>query len=394
MHILMVGSARSVHVTNRARALRAAGATVTLLSNEASTHLSDDLNVISPTPSGGGRNLIRYLRFARLLRRTPADIVFVHFASGLPAWISLLDPRPLAVSLMGSDVSESGMQKRSRFSRRLTKRLIRNADLVTAKSSRLVRRASEYGAASERVIEVLWGIDPSDFRQSDAQSIRTQLGISPAATVIFSPRPLKPNYQIDLLVEAFPEIARRLSDCYLLVAEHNANQAFKGRLVERVRELGMEDRVLFVGDILPHDIAAFYANSDVTLSLSLQDGFPQCILESMAAGCPCVVGRITDLEAVLTDRQVRFTEFDVNAIADSVTQLATDSQQRASLISGGDKLVDERANLGNEAGRVLKRLEQAVAHPRNRKPSALLVVFELVAASLVSRLTKTKHAAG
>ena len=66
------------------------------------------------------------------------------------------------------------------------------------------------------------------------------------------------------------------------------DQAFGDGLRERVRALGMEDRVHFLGDVSYGDIPGRFAAADVFLSASRTGSVDKVVLEAMASGVPVV----------------------------------------------------------------------------------------------------------
>ena len=62
------------------------------------------------------------------------------------------------------------------------------------------------------------------------------------------------------------------------------------QLEERVRQLGLEERVTFLGRQAETEVEALYGWADVNVMPSHVEGFGRVILEGMALGCPAVCG--------------------------------------------------------------------------------------------------------
>src|SRR3989442_311973 len=93
--------------------------------------------------SAGPRKLGRLLsavRMARTIRRLQPDVVHVHYARGLAWGLLLARFHPYVVMPWGSDILEEQGPFREWYSKRLTRTLLGNADLLTVPSDYLERR--------------------------------------------------------------------------------------------------------------------------------------------------------------------------------------------------------------------------------------------------------------
>jgi len=389
IRILIVGSANSVHVVTRSKALADVGAVTTIVSSDSPANCVHDVDVLWPSArdehngDGWRARLQRFRELARLIRTTPADVLYVHYASGLAAWLAQMDPRPLAVCIMGSDTHPQGMSRRSSLSRWLTRRLLRQADLITAKSPYLAEAAVQMGASPERVIDVLWGVAPERFHDVDPAPLRRELAIEDDARVAFSPRMMRPQYNIRLLVEAIPAVLREIPNACFILSEQKADEAYRKTLRERLYELGLSEAVRFVGVIPPERMPEFYALADVTVNLYTRDGFPQSILESMASGTACVAGGTPALECLVDHGQhVWFVSFNAKSVADGVIRVISDDPIAERLVAAGRAFVRDRANLQRDAERVRQNLSSIASSPRRDRRRSWLVTSAIVLESL------------
>ncbi len=103
-----------------------------------------------------------------------------------------------------------------------------------------------------------------------------------------------------------------------------------------IRELGMEDRVKYVGYVADEDLAAIYSGAECLALPSWYEGFGIPILEAMACGCPVVTssGRHAAPE-VAGGAAVLVDPADPEAIATGLSQVLDDPRLRAELIAKG-----------------------------------------------------------
>src|SRR6185295_18793164 len=72
---------------------------------------------------------------------------------------------------------------------------------------------------------------------------------------------------------------------------------YKGEVLERYRQHGIEDRVKFIGE--RRDALAIVKQCDVLFSTSCREGFPNVVLEAMALGVPVASTDYSDIRHIL-----------------------------------------------------------------------------------------------
>lgn len=91
--------------------------------------------------------------------------------------------------------------------------------------------------------------------------------------------------------------------------------------VALARELRIEDVVRFHGEI--PDVERAYQSADALLHASIQEGFPNAVVEGMACGLPVVVSDVSDLPLVVDTARNGFVfpARDANAMADAMRRM-------------------------------------------------------------------------
>lgn len=85
----------------------------------------------------------------------------------------------------------------------------------------------------------------------------------------------------DMLIEAYAKLNDTSWKLYLIGTTSGANH-----LISRVRELNLEDKILFLGP--KKNIDPYLAKSKIFVIPSRSEGFPNALIEAMAAGNACV----------------------------------------------------------------------------------------------------------
>lgn len=142
------------------------------------------------------------------------------------------------------------------------------------------------------------GIDVSRFAFDASRRLRFRhsLGFPDAARLIGHVGRFELMKNHDFLVEVFAALARERQDVFLVLA---GDGSLRTDIEKKVCELGLEDRVSFLGVI--DDMPAFYDAMDCFVMPSRSEGLPFSAIEAQCSGLPCVLSdRITD-EVAITD---------------------------------------------------------------------------------------------
>jgi glycosyltransferase involved in cell wall biosynthesis len=170
------------------------------------------------------------------------------------------------------------------FTGRLT-----NTEFVAC--SRFVdRSAAEHLRISSSHMRVIYNcVDPVSLNCApDARvEFRGSIGVPDGAIVFLNVGRLHLQKGQETLLEAFRQVLSQEPNCYLLFAGEGS---LREMLDHRSRELGIEDRVQFLG--LRRDIGTCYAAADVLVFPSWFEGLPVALIEALLAGLPCIASRI------------------------------------------------------------------------------------------------------
>lgn len=367
----MVGNGATVHALVRGAAIAARGHAVRLVTlGEVLPATGLEVRT-QPLPANLPAALRAARRFLRDVREFRPDLLHVHYAGGrLGTMATLSGVRPMVVTVMGGDVQpEQHVGGYRWLERRATRRLLRQADLLLAKSDALRGEIARYGDFAGRTETVRWGIDVERFARDPAagQALRARLGLAQDAQVVLSPRLLRPLYNVHLVVEAFPALRARVPGASLLLAGHRADEAYRAQLEQRVGQLGLAGSVRFLGRVDYADMPALYSASDAVVSVPFSDGLPQSLFEALASGTPAVIGRLAAYEEVVRDgREALLADLEPGAIATALARVLLEPELARRLTAAGLERVRAVASLRREAERVEGFYARLLAAPRPR----------------------------
>jgi glycosyltransferase involved in cell wall biosynthesis len=282
----------------------------------------------------------------RLLRKHPCDVVYAHSltAGGVAA---LAAPRtPRIVTLHGA---LAGRERRdARLARLLPARLV-------AASKAL---ALQFQSFQPRLrIDVIYsGIDVAAFEQLSKEQAPALPAGRPRFVCVARHDPPK---GVDLAIEAFAAIESDFPAATLvLVGDGPASVTYKAR----ARELGLESRIVFTGDLV--NPAPAIAGADVAVLASRQEGgVPLAVLEALALAVPVVattVGGVPEIIESGVNGELVPSE-DVGALASALAIVGADLERARALGAAGRQLVQREFSIERMVDRYEAVLEEVAA---------------------------------
>jgi len=149
----------------------------------------------------------------------------------------------------------------------------------------LMDRLAELGANPAKLHTLRNGVDLDRFKPIDRMEVRQQLGLPEDQRIFISVGHLVERKGHHIAIEAMV----KLSEGLLLIA--GAGPEF-GRLQQLAVQLGVSDRVRFLGQIANDQLSAWYSAADALFLCSSREGWANVLLESMACGTPVVATNI------------------------------------------------------------------------------------------------------
>jgi glycosyltransferase involved in cell wall biosynthesis len=273
-----------------------------------------------------------YRHLARTIRTFRPDIVHTHTAKA-----GLLGR--LAAYLNGVGIvvhTFHGHVLRGYFSRpkqacfvQAERALARVTTRLVAVSGRVREELLAMGVGRpDRFDVVPLGFDLSAFLQDDRPTgeIRRALGLSPATPTVGIVARLVPIKAHEVFLDMAVDVARARPDvAFLVVGDGERRQA----LEEAARSRGLGSRVHFLG--WRADVDRVYADLDVVVLTSRNEGSPVALIEAMAAARPVVATRVGGVGELVGDSGLLTDVDDARALALGVRRLLDDPAMAAQL---------------------------------------------------------------
>jgi len=145
---------------------------------------------------------------------------------------------------------------------------------------------------------------------------------------------LEPRKNIETIVEAYRLYNKNHGGDIRLVIAGKKGWQYE-RIFEKVREYGLEQRIIFPGYVSEEDKPGLYAGARAFLFPSLYEGFGMPPLEAMACGTPVIAAAASSLPEVMGDAGCMVEPMDTEAIAGYMHALASDREFSDSIRARG-----------------------------------------------------------
>jgi glycosyltransferase involved in cell wall biosynthesis len=233
--------------------------------------------------------------------------------------------------LVAPDPGDSGTL---RVWRLLVPPVARRADRVIALSEAGAEHVVEYLRVPRERIDVVplaAGVSARKAPSAEAE-LRTRLGLG-AGPVILTVSAKRVHKNLIRLIRAMALVVERFPDA-VLVLPGNATP-HERELREAVRELRLEENVVFPEYVSSEDLEGLYALAACFVFASINEGFGIPILEAMARGVPVACSRASALPEVAGDCARYFDPLDFEDIGHALLELLSDPALARDLIERG-----------------------------------------------------------
>jgi glycosyltransferase involved in cell wall biosynthesis len=174
------------------------------------------------------------------------------------------------------------------------------------------------------IVKIPTGIDMDEFKELDSNWLKSSYGVRPEEKVLLFVGRLGKEKNVAFLLESFQTVLKHIPECRLVLAG-------KGPLEADLRQIcwqrGIEDKIIFTGELSRQQIVQCYASSDLLVFPSVSDTQGLVIGEAKAAGVPVVAIRaFGPAEMVNHNEDGLLTELSLPAYTEAIIKLLKDEE--------------------------------------------------------------------
>ena len=193
---------------------------------------------------------------------------------------------------------------------RTEKALARNCHHIIASTEKEREQLTRsYGARPEKISIVPCGVNLEQFRPMDKAQARQHLGFDEEKIILFVGR-IDPLKGIDSLIAALPHLSDIRALRLLIIGGGEGSQSAIERLRALASQLGVVDKVSFMGVVKHERLPHFYSLADVCVVPSYYESFGLVALEALACGTPVVATDVGTHRSVIREGETGYVVAD------------------------------------------------------------------------------------
>jgi glycosyltransferase involved in cell wall biosynthesis len=173
------------------------------------------------------------------------------------------------------------------------------------------------------------------------------------------PANLWPHKNHKMLLVGFNIFTKKHPSHHLHLVLTGADLKRYGTIKAAVKQMGLEDRVHFLGYLKEEELSAIWHRSHFLIFPSLFEGFGIPLVEAMRCGKPILASNVTSIPEVAGDAAIYFDPKKVDEMVGSLSKIMEDEGLYHSLVAKGqerlryydfDHMVDEYIRVIHQAG--------------------------------------------
>ena len=307
---------------------------------------------LSPATLLDGPRLLIDLR--RVLRELQPDLVQAGPIQRSAFLVALSGYQPLVSMSWGYDLIRDA--HRNPFWRWATRYTLRHSAVMIGDCNTIRQLAVSFGMPDERIVTFPWGVDLERF------TLGPQPGCGQTFTLL-STRGWEPIYGVDVIAEAYVQAARQCPELRLVMLGNGSQAALLRQIFQHG---GVQDQVLFPGQISQADLPRIYHACDLYLSASHSDGTSISLLEALACGRPALVSDIPGNREWVTPSENGwwFADGDASELAGAILNAFAQRHQLPGMSRAARRIAEERADWHKNFPSTLQAYEMALTSPR------------------------------
>ena len=298
------------------------------------------------------------MRLGAFLRQTNPEVVHCHGLLPDGLWVLAACrvfrvQTKIVVTSHGQDIvslPQWAYGVRTGLARSLGSYVAKRVDMHVLPSEAMIKHSTGFGVAKGKTAVIPNGIpleDDLDFEKEKllvpGTSRYREVDLSGSDGInILSLSGGRAIKNVDALVEAFSRIRSRMGSSKMLLACHGASAE---RIVRLVSEKGLEQHVLFTGEITGPVKEKYFRASQIYCNVSHFENFPLSLLEAMKYGSAVLASRVGGVPEFIKHEEngLLVSPTDVDDIASCLIRLYGDEDLRRRLVENGLQAVERYA---------------------------------------------------
>ncbi|MCB0402462.1 MAG: glycosyltransferase family 4 protein [Flavobacteriales bacterium] len=373
MNIAYIATPKSIHDSKWINAFLENNKVIVICaeSDAKPSYLNADIKVYPILPPFPYKNLIKKNKvlnqLKEIIEKEQIEIIHTMYTFPNAFWVNLIKFPNHIITTRGSDIlvdykelfepSDSYMDKRRRqFFINQFHESLNNARYVTSTSVIQQSIIKTFVNDPGKLKLIRTGISIDEFL-----SLLEAPQRSGSEKVIFSPRSMRPIYNIDIIVTAFAKLLPRLGHAKLVIINDVPDEAYAQEILGLIEQLGIGEHCRVCSKLTKKEMANYFVNSDLVVSIPKTDGSPNSVMEAMLARKMVIMGNY-EYDSELFSLLPKLEHNGVDELAETMEHYLTTPADQ-DLLDRNFELVNQFANLKHSVTEVGKLYSNMLSSP-------------------------------
>jgi glycosyltransferase involved in cell wall biosynthesis len=275
-----------------------------------------------------------YIAALRSIRKTQLIHAFWSASGIIALAVRIFKPRPVVITLWGSDKLITQIPI---FSKTII-RLLNTADAIVCENNNLKAFLVSKGFDSKKITLIRNGINLDFFQPGNSMKARKNLGLESDQLILLSIGRLNKNKNHALLINAFAEIVTSKSSMHLYIIGEGKEQDV---LKNKIKELKLEQKITLLGLLDHKSISEWMKAANIFILPSRNEGTPNSLLEAMASGLPVIASKVGGIPELIQENieGLLFKSDSKDDLKEKLYKLIKDNQLQALLGKNAQKKI-------------------------------------------------------
>lgn len=188
-----------------------------------------------------------------------------------------------------------------------------------------------YGIAFDKIVTIYEGAHSSfeQFTPDKTQAVTVAEKYNLPKKYILSTNPESYRKYPATILHALKSLIHKHPDLHLVFFGTGTHE----KVTEYSAHLGLQEKILFLGEIAPENLPYIYHNAQCLIFNTLAEGFGLPVLEAMWAQTPVIASRVGPLFEIFKDNIMYVDPFDPNELHTLLIQIIDNKSLREKIVS-------------------------------------------------------------
>ncbi|MFA6285274.1 MAG: glycosyltransferase [Parcubacteria group bacterium] len=245
------------------------------------------------------------------------------------------------------------------FTVRNARKYANRCDQVVVPTPSVGEIIKKWGMTNKNITAVQTGVEEEQFVNSDRENVRKKYNIKDDETLLLVVTRLTEEKNTEFLLETVSKILESDEKTRFMVC---GDGSIKEKLVEKVSDAGLADKVIFVGIVSDKEKKDYYSAGDIFVYASKSETQGMVLTEAMYSGLPIVAVRATGVKDIVEDGKTGFlVSENKKEFGEAVQKLIEDESLRKKFGEEAKKVAREKYTSSVCAKKMIEVYENAIS---------------------------------